>query len=168
MFSSEFCEIFKKNLFTELVRLNASALWRNAQNYRGKTQPCWSVNPVSTIHSTELAKTPLNLPTSQSSRQPVRKRVFQKDELEQFRRQGSNSLIPISQTEQKLRLESKGTVQTKGWSSFFNLNNLIYFRFAISVFTSLQDGARKFPMPSILLLNKTDQGGEDSLKVLKM
>ena len=45
----------------------------------------WSMKPVPTIHSAELIDTPSVLPITQTFRQPLRKRIFQENQLDSFR-----------------------------------------------------------------------------------
>ena len=50
----------------------------------GKTTLKWSLNPVPTIYSKELNKTPSSLPTKQTARKPPAKRNFGEDQLNKF------------------------------------------------------------------------------------
>ena len=45
----------------------------------------WSMKPVPTIHSADLIDTPSVFPTTQTFRQPPRKRIFREDQLDSFR-----------------------------------------------------------------------------------
>ena len=43
------------------------------------------MKPVPTIHSADLIDTPSVFPTTQTFRQPPRKRIFREDQLDSFR-----------------------------------------------------------------------------------
>ena len=59
----------------------------------------WSMKPVPTIHSADLIDTPSVLPTTQTFRQPPRKRIFQEDQLDSFRIHDKiNSLDDLNQS----------------------------------------------------------------------
>ena len=59
----------------------------------------WSMKPVLTIHSAGLMVTPSILPTTQTFRQPPRKRIFQEDQLDSFRIHDKiNSLDDLNQS----------------------------------------------------------------------
>ena len=45
----------------------------------------WWMKPIPTVHSKELIDTPFILPTTQTFRQPPRKRILQEDQLDSFR-----------------------------------------------------------------------------------
>ena len=47
----------------------------------------WSMDPVPTLHSDKLVATPSVLPTTQTTREPPRERIFQLDQLESFQEQ---------------------------------------------------------------------------------
>ena len=59
----------------------------------------WSMKPVPVIHSAELINTTSVLPTTQTFRQPARKRIFLEDQLDSFRIHGKiNSLDDLNQS----------------------------------------------------------------------
>ena len=53
---------------------------------KGKRCTLKNINPIPTIYPKELLELPSCLPTSQSKRNPPRKRFFQEDELQSFRK----------------------------------------------------------------------------------
>ena len=57
------------------------------------------MKPVPTIHSADLIDTPSVFPTTQTFRQPPRKRIFREDQLDSFRIHDEiNSLDDLTQS----------------------------------------------------------------------
>ena len=65
-----------------LCELHSEDIYKN----KGKRMSLnWLTKPVPTIHSAEVIDTPSILPTTQTFRQPPRKRIFQEDQRDSFR-----------------------------------------------------------------------------------